>query len=66
MLFGQPSPHYLRALQTHFRHNERWGYAMHVLQRDFIAGYWNKPYYMLALIIQELAKPPEERTEWLM
>ncbi|KAK3174012.1 hypothetical protein K4F52_010318 [Lecanicillium sp. MT-2017a] len=66
MLYGQPEPHYLRALQTHFRHNEKWGYAMHVLETDFAAGYWNKPYYMLALIIHELAKPPHERTEWLM
>ncbi|KAL1846735.1 hypothetical protein Plec18170_009025 [Paecilomyces lecythidis] len=66
MLYGKPNIFYERALQTHRRHARRWGYGMRVLNHDIAVGYWNKPSYLLSLIIQELAKPPSERTEWLM
>jgi hypothetical protein len=39
---------------------------MKVLQRDIAGGYWNKPIYLLSLVLQELEKPPSERIEWLM
>lgn len=66
MLYGNPNPLYERALQSHERHAQRWGYPMHVLQQDISAGFWNKPSYVLSLVIQELAKPPSKRMEWLM
>lgn len=66
MLFGETTSYYERALETHLRHCTRWGYSMHILRRNFSEGYWNKPYYILSLVIQELAKPPEQRTDWLM
>ncbi|KAJ5757108.1 Galactosyl transferase [Penicillium nucicola] len=39
---------------------------MHVLREDISVGFWNKPSYLLALVISELAKPAGERMEWLM
>jgi hypothetical protein len=66
MLYGHPNPLYDRALQSHDRHAQRWGYPMHVLQQDISAGFWNKPSYVLSLVIQELAKPASKRMEWLM
>lgn len=39
---------------------------MHVLRHPFADGYWNKPTYLLSLVIEELAKPPQERLEWLV
>ena len=67
MLYGNPpNPSYVRALKTHRAHNERWNYAMEVLQQDITGGYWNKPSYLLSLLVRELAKPAAERIEWLM
>ncbi|KAL9056701.1 MAG: hypothetical protein Q9162_002770 [Coniocarpon cinnabarinum] len=67
MLYGsEVNPYYVRALKSHRRHNERWNYGMHILEQDMIGGYWNKPSYLLSLVVAELAKPPPERVEWLM
>jgi len=67
MLYGDPvDPLYERAIRSHRLHNERWNYPMHVLRRHITGGYWNKPSYLLGLIVAELAKPVEERVEWLM
>ncbi|PLN85064.1 hypothetical protein BDW42DRAFT_198881 [Aspergillus taichungensis] len=66
MLYGKPNPLYERAIDSHDRHAKRWGYRMHVLRQDISVGFWNKPSYLVSLVIQELAKPPSERVEWLM
>lgn len=39
---------------------------MEVLQQDITGGYWNKPSYLISLLVRELAKSPEERVQWLM
>ena len=66
MLYGPRNVFYERALQTHRRHAQKWGYGMEVLQNEIAKGYWNKPSYLLALLIRELSKPVNERVEWLM
>lgn len=67
MLYGQnPAQSYLRALKSHRIHNERFNYAMFVLEQDAIGGFWNKPMYLLSIIMNELSKPPAERLQWLM
>lgn len=67
MLYGaETNPYYVRALRSHRRHNERWNYGMHILQQDIVGGFWNKPSYLLSLIVNELAKPPTDRVEWFM
>lgn len=66
MLYGKPNALYERALKSHYRHADRWGLEMHVLRQDIAVGFWNKPSYLLSLVVQELAKHPEERVEWLM
>ncbi|EAW14977.1 uncharacterized protein ACLA_003900 [Aspergillus clavatus NRRL 1] len=66
MLYGRPNRLYERALQSHTRHAQRWGYPMHILREDISVGFWNKPSYLLSLVIGELAKPPGKRVEWLM
>ena len=71
---------YERALKTHLAHAERWGYETHILREDIVgsgksgrdskghwqAGVFKKPLYLLSLVINELAKPREERAEWVM
>ncbi|KAB8556627.1 hypothetical protein FH972_025663 [Carpinus fangiana] len=67
MLYGEtPNPLYERAVRSHRLHNERWNYPMFVLREQIAGGYWNKPSYLMSLIVQELAKPKSERLEWLM
>ncbi|KAL4984894.1 hypothetical protein BDW68DRAFT_180210 [Aspergillus falconensis] len=66
MLYGPRNAFYERALQSHRRHAQKWGYGMEVLQNEIATGYWNKPSYLLALVIRELSRPVNERVEWLM
>ena len=67
MLYGEnPEPVYVRALRSHLVHNKRFNYAMFVLTEEAIGGFWNKPMYLLSLMIQELSKPSAERLRWLM
>lgn len=66
MLYGKPNAMYERAIKSHERHSQKWGLGMHVLRQDISVGFWNKPAYLLSLVINELAKHPEDRVEWLM
>lgn len=69
MLYGEPEPHYIRAIQSFERYAQRHNYSDHVLRREIttgqLSGVWNKCAYLLHLLIQELAKPEEERLQWL-
>jgi hypothetical protein len=62
MLYGAANAIYDRAVRAHARH----GYPTQVLRHEIISGYWNKPSYLLAVLIMELAKLPEERLKWLL
>lgn len=67
ILPGADYPHYERALETHVRHGERWGYPTHVLRNFLVKNeFYNKPAYMIYLILEELAKPFGERAEWIL
>jgi hypothetical protein len=66
MLYGEPDEVYERALQSHKRHCRRKGYPMHVLSQNVFGSFWNKQYYLLSVVMQELAKRPSERVHWFM
>lgn len=66
MLYGAQNEYYERAIDSHIRHGQRHGYPVYVLTHDISRGYWNKPTYLLSIVIQELGKAPEERAQWLM
>lgn len=66
MLYGSQNPLYERAVRSHQLHNELHNYPMHVLRHEITGGFWNKPSYLLSLVVNELAKAPEERAEWIM
>jgi hypothetical protein len=72
---------YERVLKLHLAHGERWGYTTHVLRQDIVgsaddngrnidvhwkSGVFKKPLYLLSLVINQLAKPAEERAEWIV
>lgn len=68
MLYGtHVSPQLEHALLSHRRHSERWGCGFEVLERD-LAGrkLFSKQYYLMSAMLRELAKPVEQRQEWLM
>lgn len=66
MLYGSQNPLYERAVRSHKLHNDLHNYPMHVLRHEITGGFWNKPSYLLSLVVNELAKAPEERAEWIM
>jgi hypothetical protein len=66
MLYGRTNTLYERAIRTHEVHARQHGYPSYVLRNEIVGGYWNKPMYILSLIVQELAKPAVDRVEWFM
>nr|KAK5432361.1 hypothetical protein LTR18_011118 [Exophiala xenobiotica] len=66
MLYGDPNELYERAIITHEIHASQQGYTQLVLRNQIADGYWNKPYYLLALLISEMSKDPWSRLKWLM
>lgn len=66
MLYGEPDEIYDRAMRSHERYCKRRGYPMHRLSQNIFKSFWNKPYYILSILMQELAKRPSERVQWFM
>lgn len=55
------------ALDLHHQHSDRWGCAFETLDRDLTnRNLYSKHYFLLSMMLQELAKPQEHRQEWLM
>ncbi|KAI7394556.1 glycosyltransferase family 34 protein, partial [Hortaea werneckii] len=54
-----------RSIQTHEQHDKIHGYRLHVLRQKLLDDVWDKPAYILSLLLRELAKPNAERLEWL-
>ena len=61
------NPVYERAVVSHIRHGERWNEPTHILRHDIVeAGFFNKPAYILGMIINEMAKPYGKRADWIV
>lgn len=63
------SPHE-RCLETHVRYGERWGHPTHVLRQNLVPGYhngaFNKAAHLLNIIMGEMAKEADKRSEWVL
>lgn len=73
MLFGgSPNKIDEQSLETHIEHGKRWGYPTHILRQNVIGSddwhesCFSKPSYLLSILISEMAKPEDERAEWLV
>ena len=61
-----------RCLKTYVDYGKKWGYPTHILRNDVVGhGEWiellfSKPLYLLSLIVTEMAKPKEQRSQWLV
>ncbi|KAF2179427.1 glycosyltransferase family 34 protein [Zopfia rhizophila CBS 207.26] len=64
--FGEPDPTYEDAIQSHEVHNEIHGYQHFILREHMIRGLWSKHGWIMTIIGQELAKPEDQRLEWLL
>jgi len=65
-LYNDDNDLYEAAVKSHIEHNRIHGYGMKVLRDKVVNDQWSKPAYLLSLVVAELAKPANERTEWLM
>ncbi|KAK7545947.1 hypothetical protein IWX49DRAFT_551236 [Phyllosticta citricarpa] len=60
---------YERALKTHERYAERWGYGFEVLRKELLEGWWGKWSWLLGIVARELNKQAEDGVlpaEWIM
>ena len=69
-LQNQYDPVYERAIKSHIRHGEIWGYPTHVLRHSMLdagSGYsqYNKLVFVQMLLVNEMAKPFGQRAGWI-
>ena len=63
--FGEPQEHYKKALRTHLLHALVHGTEVRVLCDPIVDDLWNKPAFILNLLMREMLKPEKERLEWI-
>jgi hypothetical protein len=64
--FGEPDAVYERAIRSHEFHNKKMGYPQFTLRERVLSGLWSKHAYIFSVLVQELAKPEDQRLKWLM
>ncbi|KAH8732734.1 galactosyl transferase GMA12/MNN10 family-domain-containing protein [Phaeosphaeriaceae sp. PMI808] len=64
--FGAISEHYQKAFRTHLLHSLIHGTEVRVMCDPIIDDLWNKPAFILNLLMRETMKPAKERLEWIM
>ncbi|OJD30651.1 galactosyl transferase gma12 mnn10 family protein [Diplodia corticola] len=64
--YGKIRPTYERARRTHDLHNKIHGIRPLVLREELVEGLWNKPAFILSVLLDELQKPAESRLQWLL
>jgi hypothetical protein len=71
--FNGKDPTLLNAIRSHELHNQIFGYPLLILRHGLIdgggpvnfQGVWNKPAYILAILLEEMRKQPQDRLRWL-
>ena len=61
-------PVFERAIKSHIKHGEAWGYPTHVLRHSMLDGnsQYNKISYLQMLLLNEMARPYGQRAGWIM
>ena len=58
---------YERSVDSHIKHGKMWDVPTHVLRHDVVdAGFFNKPAFLLGLVIEEMAKAYGQRADWIV
>lgn len=63
--FGEPQEHYKKAFKTHILHSLIHGTEIKVMCDPIVDDLWNKPAFILQLLMREMLKPAKERLEWI-
>lgn len=63
--FGEPQEHWQKAFRTHLLHSLIHGTEVRVLCNAIVDDLWNKPAFILDLLMQEMMKPANKRLEWI-
>lgn len=63
--FGKPQEHYQKAFKTHLQHALVHGTEVRVMCDPIVDDLWNKPAFILNLLMREMLKPEKERLEWI-
>ncbi|KAH7177082.1 galactosyl transferase GMA12/MNN10 family-domain-containing protein [Dactylonectria macrodidyma] len=63
--YGEVQQHYQKALQTHLMYSLIHDTPLEVMCSTVLDSVWNKPAFVLALLLDEMMKPQEERLEWI-
>ena len=73
MVFGKSESVTIeRSLKLHIQHGKRWGVSTRILRQDVLGkGDWlklvfDKIMYLQGLMIEEMAKSPDQRSEWVV
>lgn len=61
--FGKAEDHYGQALKSHHLHSMVHGTELHVMCESMIDDLWNKPAFILTLLLDEMLKPEHQRME---
>ena len=67
-LHDEYDPIFERAIKSHIKHGEAWGYPTHVLRHSMLDGnsQYNKLSYLQMLLLNEMAKPYGQRAGWIV
>jgi hypothetical protein len=63
--FGKPEKQYREAFETHLLHSLIHGTEVRVMCDPMVDKLWNKPAFILNLLMREMLKPEKERLEWI-
>jgi hypothetical protein len=63
--YGPQNVTYQSSLGTHLRYATLHDLKMHVLCTPIVDHLWNKPAFILSLLLREMAKPPQQRLQWI-
>ena len=67
-LHDEYDPAFERAIKSHIKHGEAWGYPTHVLRHSMLDGnsQFNKISYLQMLLLSEMVKPYGQRAGWIV
>ena len=67
-LHDEYDPVFERAIKSHIKHGEAWGYPTHVLRHSMFDrnSQYNKISYLQMLLLNEMAKPYGQRAGWIV
>jgi hypothetical protein len=63
--YGPQNVSYQPSLGTHLQYANLHDLQMHVLCTPILDHLWNKPAFILSLVLVEMAKPPQRRLQWM-